>query len=941
MGTRRGRWLGSVGCVFACLFIASLFPSRSAAGETWPADLVFRDGFQGIAPFVTDLGAQGFQAPDSPVFDPGAAFTLEGWVYVTGDIPPLWNGAYIMGKGIPINGGGGGITRKFSLEIFSGRYDFETETYELSAPTLVAKRVWTHVAAVVDPSGARLYVNGVLVDSKTGVAPVPAAPTVRFGVGSPVDSDGKNIRGGYVPGVYTRQLRFWSVARTPAQLQAGMSQLRPTDATGLVANWPMDEGGGTVARDISGFGRPLEKLYASGAAHVAVVEDGPYFVPSLSNIAPGVMLDTRLVQKIDFDNDGDLDLFVGQIAPATYPATYRRQLAFRNIGGGKFVDATDAVLGTLMMILIRRTWVADFNGDGRADLFLAETGTDTDPFPGAQSRLLIQSADGRLVDETATRLPQHISYTHGLAIADIDGDGDLDILMGNIIRDYPRFYLNDGTGHFTDAPARLPPDLEFDNRHNSVAFCDVNGDHYPDLLMGGSYYPPGGDVTNVPNVLLMNDRSGHFIEDPAFTIPPKLHGKEGTTNDFACADLNGDGSNDLVLATDIGALTPGLQLLINDGAGHLTDASGQLNLTFGGTDVWVVEIHVADINADGKPDLVLMTGTGRPYENTWARSILLNRGDAVFVDASEALVTGVNYGMAVDDFDADGRIDVVVAEPFADRVNLLHNAKLPAIPLFDLPPACQLDHWFGATASGSVGTTLVVGGPGDAAPLPRYAGICSLRANAPGNYVTDDSPTNLQTFHARFYVLAASSGGPAVVFQARNAASAAMLTVRFSGTAFELASSNGAFAASQPITTGHWYAIELDWAAGAAPMMAVKGAGVVALPTVSASAGPASDRIDTALLGWLAGGTSGSIVVDAYESRRDTPPGRLCRGDADGNGLRDVRDVAAARSEFLTQKLAPAMPDCNEDGNVNSGDMVCLRNLQANAQGDCATFTNP
>ena len=924
-GGMGGAWLALVLLLSLCLSCASL------AGETYPADLSFRDGFDGVERFTTELGAEPFQAPDSPAFEPGASRTLEAWVYVTGNDQRT----FIMGKGIPV--GFGGVTRRFTLEIFNGKYSFNTDSYSVVDPSPVAKRVWTHVAAVVDASGARLYINGVLVDSRVGVAPVIAEPTVRFGVGSPVNSDGTGLRG-YDPGVYAKQVRFWSVARTQAQLLAGMNQLRPSDATGLVANWPMDEGGGTVARDISGFGRALSKAIDIGAARLSVVENGPHFMESHSAVTPGVMPDVTAVQEIDFDGDGDLDLFLTQSHnPPVYPAIYERQLAFRNIGGS-FVDATDAVLGTLMTVTIRRIWLADFNADGRKDLFLAETGADTEPVPGAQSRILIQSADGRLVDETASRLPAHDFYTHGLAVADIDGDGDLDVYMGNFSRFTPVIYLNDGTGHFSEATGRLPADVAVDTQHPAVTFCDVNRDNHPDVLLGGAYYPPAGEAAADPNVLLMNDGTGRFVHDPAFTIPPKLFGAKGTGDDIACADLNGDGAPEVVIATDIGGNTPGLQLLLNDGAGHFADASAQLNFTFSNSDKWVEAITVADINADGKPDLVLRMDNYILNEYPHTVSILLNRGGAVFVNASETFTGSTAQGVAVADFDGDGRLDLVTPDSYHSQIKLFHNAKIPALALLDPPTACQLDRWSSVTASGSVGTTLVVGGPSDAAPLPRYSGLCSLRANAPGNFVSDDSPTNLSSFHARFYVLANVGGGAAEIFKARNAAMAAMLAVRYTGASFDLAGSSGAYAASQAVIPGRWYAIDVDWAAGVAPTMTVQGAGGAALPVVTAAAAAAGDRIDSVQLGWLAGGSAGSIVVDAYEARRDTAPARLCRGDADGTGLRDGRDITAARSEFLQQGLAPRQPDCNEDGEVNSGDLLCLRNMQAASQGDCAVF---
>ena len=362
---------------------------------------------------------------------------------------------------------------------------------------------------------------------------------------------------------------------------------------------------------------------------------------------------------LDFDGDGDLDLVVAQRAPPTYPATFRRLLAFRN-NNGTFVDATDAVLGTVMMINPRHLWVADFNRDGRPDLLIAETGTDTFPAPGEQSKLLIGSADGRLIDETAARLPMHISYTHGLAVADIDGDGDLDFYMVTCCRflggDGPWVEINNGAGFFTDGLGRLPPDVTYETRPGYTAgFVDVNVDGHPDLVLGSK------EGANLPNEILINDGTGHFAHDSAYALPPKLGGDMGFTGAIVGSDLNGDGAPDLLIGGNNGITTPTLQLLLNDGAGHFRNATAQLNLTFPSTDLGVARIHVVDLNNDGLLDVVLRMSTTFYAPVNFSRSILLNRGGAVFVDASEVTWANSEYGLGVGDFDRNGLLDLVTA----------------------------------------------------------------------------------------------------------------------------------------------------------------------------------------------------------------------------------------------------------------------------------------
>lgn len=635
--------------------------------------------------FVTDIIAAPLKPSSLSAFEAGSAFTLEGWIYLTRPYPRSW----IMGKALPIDGGAGGARLNYSLQLDDAGTGvrFITDTYSLVAPGSLPLRTWTHVAVTLENGTARLLVNGAVVATRTNAPAIPAAPTLAFGVGAAFDAAGKPAVGEPTH-LFARQLRFWSVARSPDQIVAAMGETIPSARAGLVAAWPLDESGGTTLRDLSGGGRHLTKSDFIGAMRRSVLEGGPFFSGSFVAVPRSLMPYPSSLEVIDFDGDGDLDLIVEQVfSPAVFPARPQRLLAFRN-NGGTFVEATDAVLGNVQMDNPYRSWVADFNRDGRLDLFIADTGADTVESPGAQSRLFIQTADGRLVDESATRLPQRSSYTHDVAVGDVDRDGDLDIYMVNYThaRHTPRLYLNNGSGVFSDAIDRLPANVANGSTENGGgAFVDVNVDGWPDLLLGGNYYAPNGPNSTRPNLLLMNDRTGRFAPDPNFTLPPKLHGIEGVTPRIFTADFDGNGAPDVLLSTDRGAVDPGLQLLLNDGTGRLRDASAQLNLTFPQTDNWVVGVQIADLNRDGRPDLVLRTNTETFNHATYARSLLLNKGSGVFVDASEALLANTMLDVRVGDFDRDGMLDLVLL--YQERIYVYRGTKLLDLALFaDVAP---------------------------------------------------------------------------------------------------------------------------------------------------------------------------------------------------------------------------------------------------------------
>src|SRR5262249_35981058 len=145
------------------------------------------------------------------------------------------------------------------------------------------------------------------------------------------------------------------------------------------------------------------------------------------------------------------------------------------------------------------------------------TGYDASPFPGAQSTLLLSTADGHYVDATAN-LPQQLAYTHSATAADIDGSGHLALYLGNIYGQQqigPQLLLNDGTGHFTVSSGRLPAGISNlqQNVFTSSQFVDVNGDGCTDLVLGGD--------GSTQSVVLINNCQGFFSVLPN-GLPPKL-----------------------------------------------------------------------------------------------------------------------------------------------------------------------------------------------------------------------------------------------------------------------------------------------------------------------------------------------------------------------------------------------------------------------------------
>jgi hypothetical protein len=196
----------------------------------------------------------------------------------------------------------------------------------------------------------------------------------------------------------------------------------------------------------------------------------------------------------DFDNDGDLDLYV-----ASMPGTAKDGQAwapctlFRNDGAGKFTNVAAGNGACPPADFAGRSAAAlDFDGDGLLDLLVGD-----DPFPAYRgkktSRLFRNRGGFQFEDASASAgLPPGVPGL-GVAAADVNGDGWPDVFLAS--RDGGnRLFLNDGAGKFREAPGS-PKTFDWgpmkgDNTPCGVCFGDVNRDGLLDLVVGHHYSTP-------------------------------------------------------------------------------------------------------------------------------------------------------------------------------------------------------------------------------------------------------------------------------------------------------------------------------------------------------------------------------------------------------------------------------------------------------------------
>jgi hypothetical protein len=368
--------------------------------------------------------------------------------------------------------------------------------------------------------------------------------------------------------------------------------------------------------------------------------------------------DLHHMVSADFNDDGWPDVV---LARAYWQSTETFELdVLLNDGGGNLVLGTSEVFsGTVPSVMDARELVlADFNGDGRLDMFFADQGMDAPPNPGYQNTLVLSVPGGKMVDATGN-LPQQSDMTHSAAAADIDGDEDIDLYVGNVWGQNmipPQVWLNDGTGVFSVATGRLPfplEDLDF-GAYTTSEFVDVNTDTFPDLILGDA----GDDLEGGPDSLvLLNDGTGHF-SILANAIPSKPFSDTDSAMDIDAADINGDGYQDLFIAfTKWEYAGRYIQILINNQDGTFSDETSTRLPQSDNYDPWIKWVYLLDLDMDGHLDIVATSVGGQEP------LFYLNNGDGTFRPLPNVFNIGKDDLFTFLDLDQDGYLDVLWAYP--------------------------------------------------------------------------------------------------------------------------------------------------------------------------------------------------------------------------------------------------------------------------------------
>jgi hypothetical protein len=367
-----------------------------------------------------------------------------------------------------------------------------------------------------------------------------------------------------------------------------------------------------------------------------VFRDGAAAVPSSHACSAWRDCYTHEAWLVDLDGDGDLDAAFASGGGYYQPGRAQPLMAWRN-DAGVFTDASEAWFGGWVG-RVRQLAIGDLDGDGDLDL-VAPGGY------GLDADAVFIHDGGTFRDEGPARLNQ-TSRAGAARLADFDGDGDLDLFVtdwGDAPPTSPglgHVYRNDGAGFFTEDVGALPDPADTARRGTGPIDADpvdIDGDWDLDLLIASRE----GD-----SLLLLNDGAGRFVHDIGFPRQPGpyVYGPD------AC-DVDRDGDLDLWL--DNGAADLGEQLLLNTGDGELADYSRVIDDNRADDDN---EVKCWDFDDDGDYDVLIgsLSGEERLLENADGRFRTLL---GVVPDLADPTL-----GFDLGDVDGDGFTDLLTAQ---------------------------------------------------------------------------------------------------------------------------------------------------------------------------------------------------------------------------------------------------------------------------------------
>jgi enediyne biosynthesis protein E4 len=428
---------------------------------------------------------------------------------------------------------------------------------------------------------------------------------------------------------------------------------------------------------------------------------GRFYFPEV--IPPGVAL-------LDYDSDGDLDVFVAQgqmlgrqaLSEALHPPQvppksrlYRNDLQVHVDGTRtlRFTDVTDAS-GIVVRGYAMGAATGDFDNDGCVDLYVTNL---------ERSQLFRNDCDGTFTDVSTASRAEDRGWSVSAAFVDYDRDGWLDLFVGNYVyysvegdkpclhpigslRDYcppsvyrpqpDHLYHNNRNGTFTDITVAAGMGREF-GPALGVSTADFNGDGWMDIYVAND---------GAPNQLWINRHDGTFTNTALLAgVALGADGEAKGSMGIDAGDFDHDGDEDLFI-TELAR--EGHNLYVNDGSGVFEEQAARAGIRLPSLLYTGFGAAWFDFDNDGWLDILTVNGAVRHTAEALTRNetfslqqpkqLFRNLGNGQFADVTAQAGSvlrnpDVSRGAAFGDVDNDGDTDVVVANDSGPLRLLINN----------------------------------------------------------------------------------------------------------------------------------------------------------------------------------------------------------------------------------------------------------------------------
>ncbi len=356
----------------------------------------------------------------------------------------------------------------------------------------------------------------------------------------------------------------------------------------------------------------------------------------------------------DLDQDGDVDVVASQWASGELEGVVE---IWKNDGAGQFTVANQTLLPRGNQSRSGEVQLGDLDGDGDLDIIL-ETGA-----------IWKNRGDGSFVAAPAA-WPEASSDL--IVLGDLDADGDPDLVRAwtdNTAEDFNDWtrhvflYRNDGSGSFSHYDAGLQGLHTEGFRVIAIAVGDLNGDRLPDLVVRPPFpsFAAGHETS-----IWINQGGGQFKDSDLRLVPANRQTFGGAG--LRINDIDGDGDLDLLMPSNEESF-----VWRNNGQGGFERTSQ----TFPGRDIEA--ITMGDFDSDGDLDVLAL----QDVENVFSDVLLHNDGNGVFEIEAAQLASDRSARSVLADFDGQGSIDLLLGGRDAFDALLLNGSVLAPLVSLD------------------------------------------------------------------------------------------------------------------------------------------------------------------------------------------------------------------------------------------------------------------